>query len=246
MSLPTMLPDFLSGRLRMVFHSRVISALLPVRVYCCCTQPINPVGCIYETGHVCLERMVPGTWRVVFSSTGDLAPARGAAVFPLSGRLWVEAVRCPLRSVLVSIAVVLLLCDGRVCGQPLVRLSRIPVCDDCLQSLSPADVNACCVCGEALGRSWVEEPVALCCTGRRAHPHFDLGICFGAYDGALRRVHHRNHAQRMCSRAAQSRRAKPVIVATVARVYRQVAEIAPGGVPNREKNAARFAEAVAG
>lgn len=329
MSLPMMLLDFSSGRWRRVFHSRVISALLPVRVYCCCTQPINPVGCIYETGHVCLERMVPGTWRVVFSSTGDLAPARGAAVFPLSGRMWVEAVRRPLRSVLDSIAVVLLPCDCRDCGRPLVRLSRIPVCDDCLQSLSPADVNACCVCGEALGRSWVNETHLLKCEqlrpaanvigaklaeatatrnlasetpillvpvhlhvvkrrgrgfnqaetiARGAPRHLDRSR-FEMHSGNLRRgVRHRvpdrtdvaraprkrarafvvGSPERLrdrivlliddvyttsttlneCARVLRKAGAKPVIVATVARVYRQVVEIAPGGVPNREENAA--------
>jgi len=49
-----------------------------------------------------------------------------------------------------------------------------------------------------------------------------------------------------CARVLRKAGAKPVIVATVARVYRQVVEIAPGGVPNREENAAVFAEAVAG
>ena len=49
-----------------------------------------------------------------------------------------------------------------------------------------------------------------------------------------------------CARVLRKADAKPVMVATAARGYRQVAEIAPGGVPNREGNAAVFAETVAG
>jgi predicted amidophosphoribosyltransferase len=180
--------------------------------------------------------------------------------------MWVEAVRRPLRSVLDSIAVVLLPCDCRVCGQPLVRLSRIPVCDDCLQSLSPADVNACCVCGEALGRSSVDEPVTLCGICRRAHPHFDFAICFAAYDGALRGAFVAGLPERLpnrivlliddvyttsttlneCARVLRKAGAKPVIVRHGRKSVSPGAEIAPGGVANREENAAVFAEAVAG
>ena len=290
--------------------------------------------------------MVPGTWRVVFSSTGDLAPARGAAISPLSDRMWVEAVRRPLRSVLDNIAAVLLPSDCRICGRSVVRLSRIPVCDHCLASLAPADVHACSVCGESLGWSAEAEDAALCGVGRRAHPHFDFALSFGAYDGALRRIVHllkyeqlrpaaniiganlaaaiakrklegktpillvpvrlhrvkrrqrrfnqpeaiargalrhldrsrcemhagnlrrvrlgftngigaasaprkcarsfRGSTLNECARVLRRAGAKQVIVASVAGVYRRVMEIATGGMPNREKNAAAFVEAVAG
>jgi len=282
--------------------------------------------------------------------------------------MWVQAVRRPLRSVFDSIAAVLLPSDCRVCGQPLVRLSRIPVCDDCLQSLAPADVDACSVCGEALGWSAATEDAALCGVCRRAHPHFDFALSFGAYDGALRRLVHllkyeqlrpaanvigaklaeaiarrklesdtpillvpvplhrakrrqrgfnqseaiahgalrrldrsrfemhagnlrrvratvsqtglTRHQRREnvrgafvvasperlrdrvvllvddvyttgttlneCARVLRKAGAKRVIVATVARVYRQAMQIAPGGMPNREGVAGAFAEAVAG
>jgi len=63
---------------------------------------------------------------------------------------------------------------------------------------------------------------------------------------ALCAVHTTGTTLNECARALRKAGAKPVIVATVARVYRQVAEIALSGVPNREENAAVFAEAVAG
>lgn len=94
-----------------------------------------------------------------------------------------------LRIALDSFAAVLLASDCRICSQPLVRLSRIPVCSDCLSSLSPADGNACSICGEALGFTPAELN-AVCGMCKRAHPRFDFAISFGSYDGALRRLVH--------------------------------------------------------
>ena len=97
--------------------------------------------------------------------------------------------RRPLRSALESLAAVLFPSDCRICCQPLVRLSRIPVCEGCLDSLAPAKVSACSICGEALEFVAVEsEPVCGLC--RRVPPNFDFAISFAAYDGALRRLVH--------------------------------------------------------
>lgn len=103
--------------------------------------------------------------------------------------MWLEAVRRPMRIVLDSSAAVLLPSDCRICKQSLIRLSRIPVCDPCLNSLSQANVSACSVCGEALEFSPTELD-ATCGTCRRAHPRFDFAISFGSYDGPLRRLVH--------------------------------------------------------
>jgi len=129
-------------------------------------------GCICEAGSHPPPRIVPATWRVVFSSSGDLAPACVAVRnYGLRSRMWIDKLRRPLRS------------------RPLVRLSRIPVCGDCLSFLAPADVNACSICGEALEFTPTEADVT-CSMCRRAHPGFDFAISFGSYDGALRRLVH--------------------------------------------------------
>jgi ComF family protein len=94
-----------------------------------------------------------------------------------------------MRSALDSLAVVLLPSNCRVCEQSLVRLARIPVCDSCINSLEPAHVNACSICGEALDFGSPEaQPICPLC--RRAHPEFDFAVSFGAYDGALRKLIH--------------------------------------------------------
>jgi ComF family protein len=106
----------------------------------------------------------------------------------LPTRMWFEAARHSVRIALDSVAAVFIPSDCRICAQPLVRISRIPVCDDCLNSLAPADVVACVVCGEALEFAAAE--AALCPMCQRTHPRFDFSISYGAYDGALRKLLH--------------------------------------------------------
>ena len=105
------------------------------------------------------------------------------------GRLWIEAAWISLRVATDSVASVLLPFDCRICNRSLNRLSRIPVCNDCLSSISPADVTACSVCGEAIG-FLPSGSDSLCGVCRRAHPRFDFAVSFGSYDGVLRRLVH--------------------------------------------------------
>ena len=103
--------------------------------------------------------------------------------------MWIEASWRPLRIALDSVAAVLLPSDCKICTRALTRHSRIPVCNDCLNSLRPAEVIAGSVCGEALG-SHPAGIELLCGVCRRAHPRFDFAVSYGSYDGALRRLVH--------------------------------------------------------
>ncbi len=40
--------------------------------------------------------------------------------------------------------------DCRICGSPLIKVSRLPVCKSCLLALRPLQGSYCSVCGEAL------------------------------------------------------------------------------------------------
>ena len=137
--------------------------------------------------------MAPETWRVVFSSTGDLARTTFELRLdnprsPLSKRATRTLLR-GLRSALDGLAVVLLPSNCRICERPLVRLARLSVCDSCIGSLERAQVGACSICGEALDMASVEtQPI--CALFRRAHPNFDFAILLGAYDGAMRELIH--------------------------------------------------------
>jgi ComF family protein len=83
--------------------------------------------------------------------------------------------------------------DCRLCGTPLINVSRLPVCDACLASIRPIADGVCSVCGERLvslhafsGEN--EEP--LCGLCRRLNPPFEKAAAYGSYDGGLRELIH--------------------------------------------------------
>jgi ComF family protein len=88
-----------------------------------------------------------------------------------------------------SVAALLLPSDCRICGHPLVHLSKLPVCDPCVGSLAPSQVKSCEICGEALDLA-PGVNVNICGVCRRVLPKFDFAIAYGAYDGTLRSLVH--------------------------------------------------------
>jgi len=97
----------------------------------------------------------------------------------------------------------LLPADCRICGSPLIKVSRLPVCETCLIALRPLQGSYCIICGEALhvpayldrggtdrgeaGRVAVETRCLLC---QRADPPFERAVAYGSYDGELRDLIH--------------------------------------------------------
>ena len=98
--------------------------------------------------------------------------------------------------------------DCRICGSPLIKVSRLPVCGTCLIALRPLQGSYCSVCGEALhvpayidrggtdreatggleaDRVAVETRCLLC---QRADPPFERAVAYGSYDGELRDLIH--------------------------------------------------------
>jgi ComF family protein len=98
--------------------------------------------------------------------------------------------------------------DCRICGSPLIKVSRLPVCETCLIALRPLQGSYCTVCGEALhvpayfhhlatdrgetdrleaDRIEVETRCLLC---QRADPPFERAVAYGSYDGELRDLIH--------------------------------------------------------
>ncbi len=95
--------------------------------------------------------------------------------------------------------------DCRICNAPLLHISRLPVCSDCLESLCPLTGSFCIICGEALpyalghnfagdgaGHSILMPPMidGRCRLCRLAPPPFERAVAFGSYDGALRDLVH--------------------------------------------------------
>jgi ComF family protein len=83
--------------------------------------------------------------------------------------------------------------DCRLCGAPLVSISRLPVCEDCLCALRPISGGTCSICGERLISPFAvsgdhgEPKCGLC---RRLEPPFAKAVAYGSYAGGLRELIH--------------------------------------------------------
>jgi len=83
--------------------------------------------------------------------------------------------------------------DCRVCGAPLLKISRLPVCEECLSAMRPIAGGVCSVCGERLVSPYAfsgqhgEPRCGLC---RRMEPPFARAAAYGSYDGGLRELIH--------------------------------------------------------
>jgi len=96
--------------------------------------------------------------------------------------------------------------DCRICGFPLLRVSRLPVCETCLIALRPLQGSYCAVCGEALhspacmdrqetdrletDRLETDRGETRCPLCQRADPPFERAVAYGSYDGELRDLIH--------------------------------------------------------
>jgi len=92
-----------------------------------------------------------------------------------------------------SLFAVLFPSDCRICGVPLVRVSRLPLCQVCLNAMHPISGTVCTLCGERLFSSFVvagpqgEVRCGLC---RRLEPVFARAIAYGSYENGLRELIH--------------------------------------------------------
>jgi ComF family protein len=83
--------------------------------------------------------------------------------------------------------------DCRLCGSPLINVSRLPVCDDCLSEMHPISVGVCSICGERLISPYAfssdnDDPRCGLC--RRLGPPFVKAAAYGSYEGGLRELIH--------------------------------------------------------
>jgi len=91
--------------------------------------------------------------------------------------------------------------DCRICGSPLIKVSRLPVCDSCVLALRPLRGSYCSVCGETLQlpayvlRENADPSETYCGETRcqlcqRTDPPFERAVAYGSYEGALRDLIH--------------------------------------------------------
>jgi hypothetical protein len=94
--------------------------------------------------------------------------------------------------------------DCRICGSPLIKVSRLPVCETCLIALAPLQGSYCTACGEAfdvpaysdrfaadrgeterLEADRVEVEIR-CLLSERTGPPFERAVADASDDGGLR------------------------------------------------------------
>jgi ComF family protein len=115
--------------------------------------------------------------------------------------VWRAVVRV-LRSPADILSCALFPCSCALCGGSLLRLTHVPICDNCCAQLPPQPGTLCACCGEDLGIAHFSplpptgepdsEPIPeiLCQPCRLAPPAFLKAVAFGGYHGQLRSLVH--------------------------------------------------------
>lgn len=111
---------------------------------------------------------------------------------PRRGSL-VSVVGSSLNALAASLFATLFPSDCRLCGTPLIDISRLPVCRPCLSEMLPISGGVCSICGERMltPHAFVvgqEDPRCGLC--RRSQPPFSKAVAYGSYEGGLRGLIH--------------------------------------------------------
>lgn len=83
--------------------------------------------------------------------------------------------------------------DCRLCGAPLINISRLPVCEQCLAAVRPISGGLCSICGERMVSPYAfseEEGAPVCGLCRRLAPPYEKATAYGSYDSGLRELIH--------------------------------------------------------
>jgi len=145
-----------------------------------------------------VDRVPPSYEEAVFSSSEDRIRAGQAAIAVVGPRIVSEkysvAVPRPwIRRAAEGLFSVLFPSDCRICGLPLLNISRLPVCQDCLAQIHPIRGKVCSICGERVLSAYADcddDGQRRCPICRRVDRPFARAVAYGSYDGALRELIH--------------------------------------------------------
>ncbi len=80
-----------------------------------------------------------------------------------------------------------------ICGEPLLNISRLPVCRQCLGKLHPVEGTVCSICGERVLSSYAlsdADGLVRCPVCRRIERPFERAVAYGSYEDGLRELVH--------------------------------------------------------
>lgn len=96
----------------------------------------------------------------------------------------------PLKKVVSSLSAVFFPSDCRLCHTPLISVSRLPVCPECLDCLAPIRIAQCVLCGERLAPAQLLIGNGQCQACCEYPPNFDRAVSYGEYEAGLRDLIH--------------------------------------------------------
>ncbi len=139
-----------------------------------------------------------GRGRLVFSSSGIpiRAPQSAAKQNERTASLITSATRIAKSSIAKSwiaesLFATLFPSDCRLCSSPLTNISRLPVCEACLEQIEPVEGIVCAICGEKIQTTLAQNNRApLCGLCQKKAPPFVQAAAYGSYAGILRDLIH--------------------------------------------------------
>lgn len=144
---------------------------------------IRPVGAPVATS---------GRGRIVFSSSGTPTRETEASDLVGPGSLTASVVS-GISGLAAALFATLFPSDCRLCGAPLINISRLPVCEECLEAVCPISDGLCSICGERLVSPYAfsqDQGVAVCGLCRRLAPPYEKAAAYGSYESGLRELIH--------------------------------------------------------
>lgn len=121
---------------------------------------------------------------VVFSSSGDRTRADGLQAPP--GRPFTANT---LNTLFGSLYSALFPSDCRICSAPLSTISRLPVCETCLNRIEQMPADRCRACGDLFPVGY-HSSTELCPDCAFEAPPFERAAAYGPYTGGLRELIH--------------------------------------------------------
>jgi ComF family protein len=112
----------------------------------------------------------------------------------------VERTSWMLRSVFDDLVTTTFPSDCRVCGEPLLRSTVLPICESCRVAVAPQKMALCRCCGEALDMESVRMTPAeglICVACRTVPPMFERAVAYAVYEDELREMIHLLKYERM-------------------------------------------------